>query len=251
MADPSTISLAIETSSRRGSIAVGRGGDMLEAVDLPEARRHDVMLTPAIAALFKRHGLSAADLDEVYISVGPGSFTGLRVGVATVKALALALSARIVAVATLDVLAAAAPPPPPDRPRQRLAIGLNLKKGTLYSGVFAREAEDGGAAGWRPITEPAVRTFDDLLSNAGRPLAILADPLPPEADALPPDVHRLDAALAIPRASTLWSIGHRLAREGRFTDPAALTPLYARPPEAVQLWQQRRARAAEGPSQGS
>ncbi len=237
-------SLAIETSSHRGSIALGCADALIEVVDLPEARRHNVVLTPTIDRLFRRHDLEPAALEQVYLSIGPGSFTGLRVAVATAKAMALARGVRLVAVPTLDVLAAAAPPPPADRPEERLAIGLNLKKDTLYTGIYTWDGQR-----WEPAAEPALRTLEQLRGVQAGPLAVLADPLPDDADAMlaaSPHLRRLEPALAIPHASSLWPLGHQRAREGGFTDPATLTPLYARPPEAVQRWQQRQQRDRAG-----
>ncbi len=82
--------LAIETSSRSASIALGCADRLIEAVDLPPQRRHNVGLMPAIDRLCGAHGVTPRDLAEVYVSLGPGSFTGLRVAVAAVKMLALA-----------------------------------------------------------------------------------------------------------------------------------------------------------------
>ncbi|MEO0587835.1 MAG: tRNA (adenosine(37)-N6)-threonylcarbamoyltransferase complex dimerization subunit type 1 TsaB, partial [Planctomycetota bacterium] len=127
-----TTALAIETSQRQASIALGRGDDVLESRDLPQLKRHNLELMPTIDALVRDHGLGPADLAEVYLSVGPGSFTGLRVAVATGKLLTFALPhLKLVAVPTLDVLAAQAPADVP-----HVAACLNTKANTVYAAIY-------------------------------------------------------------------------------------------------------------------
>lgn len=227
--------LALETSGRAGSVVLGRGDELLEVVDLPEPKRHTLGLMPAVASVCARHGVTPAKLAEVYVSAGPGSFTGLRVGIATAKMLAEVLGARLVAVPTLEALAQnAGDLADADT---TLAVALAVKRETLYAGLFARRASR-----WTARGEPGLRTWPALLAEAGRPLAILADVLPDGADAAladAPGVRRLPRELAAPRGEAVWRLGRDRARRGDFTDPLALLPLYARPPEAEELWKQR------------
>lgn len=228
--------LAIEASGRHGAIALGRGNELLAARRLtaPSGRRHDVGLAPGIDAICREFGVEPAQVGEVYVSLGPGSFTGLRVGVTTAKMLAFALGAKVVGVSTLEVLAEAAREAV--GPAGRVAVGLNLKRGTLYSAVYRFDGE-------RRVTEldPALRTVDQLLAEAGRPVAVAADKLPEfGTDA---GVTRLPAEFGVGRAEVVWRIGREMAGRGEFADPATLAPLYAREPEAVTLWDEREKRA--------
>ena len=107
---PVPVTLAIETSGRIGSVALALAeGSIVERV-FPEGTRHGRDLMPSVAALLAEAGVARSDLERIAVSVGPGSFTGLRVGVAAAKTLAWALGAALVAVPTLDVLARGAPP---------------------------------------------------------------------------------------------------------------------------------------------
>ena len=194
------VNLAIETSSRRGFVALGRGPEVLDTAELPAKRRHNLDLIPTVDELMGRHGLGAGDLAELYVSLGPGSFTGLRIAVATAKMLSLTRGVKLVGVPTLDVLR---------RQHPDAVVCLNVKRGTAWS------------AG--PDLEPAFRELAEL-RRPGRPL--VADTLD---DALP----------AEPDVAVLHHLGHAAAQANRYDDPLTLAPLYLREPEAVTLWNQR------------
>src|SRR5688500_13858881 len=102
--------VAIETSGRTGSVAVARDGVVLAEETFPHGLKHAAGLVPMIDRLCGGAGWGPRDVEEVYVSAGPGSFTGLRVGVTVAKTLAFATGARIVAVPTAEVLARNAPP---------------------------------------------------------------------------------------------------------------------------------------------
>jgi tRNA threonylcarbamoyladenosine biosynthesis protein TsaB len=98
---------AIETATAATAVAVGDGDDVAEVL-ADDRRRHTEALAPCLAALLADRGWAVDDLDAVVVDVGPGLFTGLRVGVATAKGLSLATGVRLVAVTSTDVLAQAA-----------------------------------------------------------------------------------------------------------------------------------------------
>lgn len=97
--------LAIDTSTDCLSLAVMRNGRIVSRCHRKLAMRHSSMLVPMIDRLLKKTRLKIRDMDCFAVSIGPGSFTGLRIGVATVKGLAYALKKKAVAVPTLDVIA--------------------------------------------------------------------------------------------------------------------------------------------------
>jgi tRNA threonylcarbamoyladenosine biosynthesis protein TsaB len=120
--DPYT--LAIETSARIGSVSLGCGPDILETADLPQQRRHAIDLIPAIDRLCETAGATSDQIDRIYISLGPGSFTGLRVGITTAKTIAYATGCELYGIDSLQVVAANAPADGPDH----LAVCLNAKR---------------------------------------------------------------------------------------------------------------------------
>ena len=88
------VTIAIETSSRIGSVALGIQGNLLAEITFSEPLRHSSELLPSILALLDQHHFTARQIKQVFISIGPGSFTGLRIAVATAKAMALAKQER-------------------------------------------------------------------------------------------------------------------------------------------------------------
>lgn len=210
-------SLAIETSGRQGRIALGQGDQCLETRDLPEPKRHNLELIPTIDALLSQHNLKASDLRELYISLGPGSFTGLRIACSTAQMLALTNpKLKLVGVPTIDVLAlqnASA--------ASHIAVCLNIKRGTMYAGLY-----QAGQA----ILEPALRPLEELLEKAPPDVALIS-----EVDLDHPN--QLATNCAIADAKITWQVGHALAQQNQFTDPAKLLPRYIRQPEAVTMWE--------------
>src|SRR5690349_15060759 len=99
--------LHIETSTKICSVAISEDDRLLEHVDLPEGMNHTALLTPAIAEILKTCQLIPKDLGAVAVSSGPGSYTGLRVGSSTAKAMAYSLKIPIIPVPTLLALASA------------------------------------------------------------------------------------------------------------------------------------------------
>lgn len=230
-----SFNLALETSGRVASICIGRGDDLLEGIVLPPQRRGagsggSSELMVALDSLCKKHGITPSQIGEAYLSIGPGSFTGLRIGVTIVKMLALVQGTKLVAVPSLNVAAMNGP-----REAEHVAVCLNLKKESVYCAVFRREGE-----GRVEVVEPALRTMEELLAVAPRPVVLIGDPLPVvgerEGASVAGGVTVLPVELARGRAEAVWELGRAKARENRFADPLALVPLYVRPPEAVTLW---------------
>ncbi len=219
-----SFNLAIETSTARGSIALGRGDALLETIDLVQTRRHNLELMPAIDRLCRTHGATPKHLDEAYVSIGPGSFTGLRIAVATVKMLALALPVRIVAVPTMEAVVRNVPPR-----ESPVAVCMNAKRQhrQMYAGIYRYDRDD-----WRLTSEPALLTPEELCAQTPGPIAVFGEHLPEFA--WPTSIRVLDPALATPRADTIWRLGRAMAEKGPFSDPWSLVPLYVRRPEVEE-----------------
>lgn len=204
--------LAIETTTPNGQIALGRDEALIEARPLPPQRRHNVGLVPGIDQLCRDHGVSPGDVAQLYVSTGPGSFTGLRVAIAAVKMLALAGDAKLVEVPTLEVIAHDAPPE-----HTIVAACLNHKHGTACGAIYQRHGDR-----LVRLTAPAVRQLEEFRTHEPKPTALVGD-VPPQR--------------AAPRVEVVWQLGHERAHRGCFVDPFALEPLYGRRPEAVELWE--------------
>lgn len=224
-----SFNLAIETSGRNGSVAIGRGESILQPVLLshdPANPRKGAELMPAIDQLCQQQNATPQQIAQIYVSIGPGSFTGLRIAVTTAKMLGQTIGAKLVAVPTIEVIAHNAPPN-----SRYVAVCLNMKRDTMYAGVYERDGDE-----FNPVVEPALTTLDELLDKAPRPLAVIGDPLPNlTLDA----VQSFTGDSAIASAKTVYSLGYAAALRDEFADGFDLVPLYVRVPEAVELWNKR------------
>src|SRR5713101_1454155 len=126
--------LAIDTSGRLGSIALARGHedgscDVIEVVPLAGGT-FSAQLVPQVAAFLSQHGFTKYDIDAFAVASGPGSFTGLRVGLAAIKALAEILGKPIAAVSLREVVATAG------RSQGRVIAALDAGRGEIYGGEY-------------------------------------------------------------------------------------------------------------------
>ena len=225
--------VAIETSGRLGSVALGVAGELVDVVTFSAEANHAVELLPTIERLAARQGWAADSIDQFHVSAGPGSFTGLRIGITVARTLAMAVGAKVVAVPTVDVLACNAldlPDPP-----EHLAVVLDAKRKQVYTAVFRL---DGGR--YRKVVDACVMTPTELLARTARPLAVLGEGVAYHRSALTaPEVSMLDEELNRPRAEVVLRLGSVLAASGHFTDPVSLVPIYLRRPEAEDVWDAR------------
>ena len=127
---PVVLNVCIETSTTAVSVAVGNELGVLASLEVHEGRRHAETLVPAIDVLLRFLQRDRRELTHVAVDVGPGLFTGLRVGVATAKGLALALSIPVAPFGSLELLALAADVPGP------VLTALDARRSELYAAVF-------------------------------------------------------------------------------------------------------------------
>jgi len=224
--------LAVETSSRHGSIAVAQGDRVLARRDFTQQRRHAVELLPCVDAALAELGWRPGDLQHVYVSAGPGSFTGLRIAITFARALAQAVGSRIVLVPTPEALALNAP-----AHVRHLAVVLDAKRGQVYAAIFSRSAD---GEPWTPAVPVGLYDPPVLLAAVPRPLHVLGEGIDYHRDALGfgDDLIELPRATWRPRAEAVWTIGRRMAQAGRFTPLQDATPIYVRRPEAEEKWEQ-------------
>lgn len=230
-----TRGIAIETSGREGSVAVVADGAVVGEEQFAHGLKHAAGIVAVIDRLTAAQGWRPADVAEVYLSAGPGSFTGLRVGVTVAKTLALALGARIVAVPSTAVLARNAP-----SGWRNAVIVLDAKRGQIFTARFARDGDGGDVT----EAEPAhLDTLAEVLARAPRPVHLIGEGIDYHRAAIPADdagVIVADKALWRARAAAVAELAWPLARAGNFADPDRLTPVYIRRPEAEEKWEEGR-----------
>ncbi len=212
--------LGIETSGPRGGIALCRDGVCLAEENLEEVpRRHAQTLVSQIAETLKRLNLGAADLDGVAVSIGPGSFTGLRVGVVCAKTLAYATGCKLAAVDTLEATAANSP-----GAVDVVHVIVDAQRGDVFLATYRRSAGNEWTRE-RPVAVVAARTWIEGLSAGD---AVTGPGLSVYGDRVPPQCQKLSESAWIPSARNIAQIGARQIARGELADCATLEPLYIR-----------------------
>lgn len=233
--------LAIETSARTGSIAAVEDADVVAEEQFEHGLQHAAQIIPIIDNLCRGRGWSPADLDELYVSAGPGSFTGLRIGVTLAKTLALATGVNLVAVPTVRVLAENAP-----ADAQHVVLVLDAKRDQIFTARFER----GGDGNWIEREPARLDSLTAMLARAPRPVYLLGEGIPYHEKFVPRDDAEVIVApreLWRPRARVVAEIGGAIARAGEFSDPDRFAPIYLRKPEAEEKWEAAVAAAATKP----
>jgi tRNA threonylcarbamoyladenosine biosynthesis protein TsaB len=217
--------LAVESATLSGGVALLDGDRLLGEITLNIAITHSERLMSAVDRLLADCGLAPADLDGLAVSVGPGSFTGLRVGLATVKALAMALDLPVAAVPTLDALAARLP-----FADAAVCPLLDARKGEVYLSLY-RWCERGMVREWDYLALPPELAAARLIA----PVILLGDGIEacrPWLDRLGEGVRLAPAAQRLPSAAAVAGLGRAALAAGAGVAAESLVPLYLRPSEA-------------------
>lgn len=223
----SLLTLGVETSGSAGAVALRRNGTTVESVWLPSAgQRHAQSLASEIDALLRRTGVSPRQLELVAVSIGPGSFTGLRVGVVFAKTLAYAIGCRLTAVDTFQAIASACPADIPE-----VFVVGDAQRGDLFVGRYARDIVSRVFVRCEEITIESVAAFcqrlnrradhGKLCSVTGPGVGLVQSRAPTLAHWLGPEFHH-------PRAEVVAALGEQRALAGGFSDPWLLEPFYLR-----------------------
>ncbi len=224
--------LAVETSGRTGSVALVDENGAIEEREFPHGLQHAAGLIPLIDEMCGQRRWRAADLREVYVSAGPGSFTGLRIGITLAKTLAFATGAKLVAVPTMRVLVADAP-----QEAKHVIIVLDAKRDQIFTARFQRVEER-----WVEQEPPHLDSLAATLRRSPRPVYLIGEGIPFHQQYIPAG----DEGIVITKpeawraqAKILAAIAAEVAQAGTFVDPFLLEPIYIRLPEAQEKWEAR------------
>lgn len=220
--------LALETSRKPGSIALLEDATLVCEVELPEGSGPGRSLAPLIDTQVRAASWSVADLDMVTCTVGPGSFTGLRIGVTTAKTLAYAAGSQILGVPTLDVVAEQAPDE-----IQTLTAVIDAQRGQLFSSRYDRGADQR----WQAADEPQVVDQPVWLGQLKSPSWVTGSGLGRLSAALPAAVQMVAADQWEPRAATVAKIALWRYQAGQRDDFWQLSPRYYRKSAAEEKWE--------------
>jgi tRNA threonylcarbamoyladenosine biosynthesis protein TsaB len=221
--------LAIETSGRAGSLAILEAGQVLAEETFPHGLKHAAEMVPRLDALLRARGWTPGQIEEIYVSIGPGSFTGLRIGITLAKTLAFAVGAKLVAVPSSRVLAENAPPE-----ARHLLIVLDARRGSVFAARYEKINE-----AWVEREPAHLDRLAEALARAPQPVHLLGEGLSIYGPPAEPGIVPTPAHLWIPTASTVARLGTKMARAGEFTAPDLLAPLYLRQSEAEEKWANR------------
>lgn len=228
MPDPGGPWLAIDCATDLAGLALVADDRLLEERHWSSRRRHTRELGPALEAMLERQGLGVTELGGIAVAIGPGSYTGLRIGLALAKGLAMGADLPIVGVPTLDILAVALSAPACPRSLPLWAV-LQAGRGRVVAACYpaAEAATAGRPAAWPDPRALSVMQVADLARLATAP-AWLAGELDASArrQLAAPGLLFLPPAASVRRASWLATLGRRWAAAGMADDPAALAPIY-------------------------
>jgi tRNA threonylcarbamoyladenosine biosynthesis protein TsaB len=229
---PKPLILAIETSGRLGSVALAAGDKLLAEKQFSGPMRHSAEVFPAIVGLLEQVDKKPVDIEHIYISVGPGSFTGLRIAVTIAKSLVLANQAKIVAVDTLDCIAAnltaenAETAEKKLKLNERLGVILDAKRGQFFIAVYEQSAIN-------KIVLDCLMTAEEFMTRfSDKQIALVGEGLVYYKDLFKgPNIQILDEKFWNPSAANIHKLGWQKALKGEFADPLTLIPLYLRGPD--------------------
>ena len=224
--------LGIETATPQVSVALGGHEGVIGLLELARGRRHAETLAPAIEFLAMQTDIRLDEIGVVAVDVGPGLFTGMRVGLATAKALAQALRVPMIGLSSLDLLAF------PHRRSERVVVPVvDARKGEIFYAMYRQVP-----GGLQQVAPPQVATVDDLvadlLARSQETLCVGDGALRYRAEIC--DGFRCEFAdEAFPSAGPLVQLAHAKALREEWSQPADIHPLYLRPPDAVINWSTR------------
>ena len=240
--------ISLDTSSARGSVALARDGHLVDEKTGDSRLLHGQRQPGELQALLDRHGLTTAAVDRYTVAAGPGSFTGLRVGIATIQGLALVHDKQVVGISVLDILVevAARMANHDTHGPTMIAPWVDAKRGEVFSALYepvpSTEAVDTRRAvgdRWRVTVEPVVLPPTVLLENWANVLAthrvwvigdgvtgcrsLLSSRLGPWSRTIH-EIPPLAGVMAVMASTEPWC--------RRAVAPHALRPVYVRRPDA-------------------
>ncbi len=226
--------LGLDTATWTASIGLIDANGVLAERSLAVARSHAAALLPLIEETLAAARLDLRQIELIAVSIGPGSFTGLRIGLSTAKGLSLATGIPVVGVPTLEALARAA------GPRAGLVCPvLDARKGEVYGAAFRWRGAD-----LEPVVEVSVLAPARLAARLATPCTLIGDAVEPYADVwhscLGDGVELVPLSEVSPRGAVVATLGAARWRVDQIDDLARIEPIYVRKSEAELQREARR-----------
>ena len=225
--------MGIETSTPVCSVALADSDRVMAEYTLDIGVHHSERLLPMVQAILEGSGLQTSDLDGVSVAAGPGSFTGLRIGMSTAKGLCMASRLPLLTVSTLEGLALGAA-----FAGMPVCAILDARRGEVYAGLYRLE---GGRLA--PLAPEAAVRLEDLLPDLPRPTLFVGDGASAYQDSiletLDGDARFISRPFSLPRAASIALLGRARLERGEVTDLSEAEPCYLRRSQAERVREER------------
>ncbi|MCL4516828.1 MAG: tRNA (adenosine(37)-N6)-threonylcarbamoyltransferase complex dimerization subunit type 1 TsaB [Firmicutes bacterium] len=236
--------IGIDTSTMVGSVALVNDGRLEGEYTLNVRRTHSERMMPALVRVMEDAGISASQIDGVAVAIGPGSFTGIRIGVAGAKGLAYTLSKPVIGISTLDALAFGM-----SLAATLICPVLDAKRGQVYTAIYQGAGRPDSPP--RRLTEYLAVDIEEVLGKLvelGGEVVLLGDGVEPNLpkiqDLLGERARIVPHTVGTMRAGWVAQLGMARLADGVLDDPLSLLPLYVRPPEVDRIKADRLKRGA-------
>ncbi len=228
--------LGIETATERVSVAIGGHEGVIGLFEVTKGRRHAETLVPAIDFVCRQADIELEEISVVAVDVGPGLFTGMRVGLAAGKAIAHALRVPMIGISSLDLLAF------PCRHTDRVVVPvIDARRGEVFYSMYRQVP-----GGTQQVAEPAVGDVGDLVADLlarSQDVLLVGDGALRYRDEILEDYHAEFGGDAHPSAAPLVQLAHARALREDWVNPWEVEPVYLRAPDAQINWSTRMSRS--------
>jgi tRNA threonylcarbamoyladenosine biosynthesis protein TsaB len=223
--------LGLDTSTSIASLAIVAGGKVVASLERP-VTSHGASLPGTLDDLLRTAGLKIADLAAIAVGTGPGSFTGLRIGISYAKGIAMATRCALVGISGFDAIASATLERHNIGPDRQLCVVVDARKGEVYTALYGTVSD-----GLKKLSEESVVALDHLASHIADDLTFVGDDRAKDAAALVEsrgfrvavfNIGELDL-----RGACVAALGGARFALGEMDRAASLEPLYIRTPEAT------------------
>ncbi|AGX41588.1 tRNA (adenosine(37)-N6)-threonylcarbamoyltransferase complex dimerization subunit type 1 TsaB [Clostridium saccharobutylicum] len=228
------IVLAVDSSSKVATVALMKDDKLLGEITLNDKKEHSVILMTIIEDLLKFNNLTIDDIDGYVVSKGPGSFTGLRIGMATVKGLSFGSGKPYVSLSSLDALAFSVA-----NFDGLICPIMDALRNSVYTSLY--KSCNGSLEKLMDYSALDMDELVEIIKSKGEKVIFIGDGLDKYKDYLIencPNCYFPPNHLNLVRASSLGEIGSKLLRDGQFDDPNS-TPFYLKKPQAEREYEQR------------
>ena len=228
------ITLAIDSSSKVATAALIKDDTLLGEITLNDKKEHSVILMTIIQDLLKFHKLDVNDIDGYVVSKGPGSFTGLRIGMATIKGLSFGSNKPYVSISSLDALAYSV-----SAFDGIICPIMDALRDSVYTCLYKSSYNS-----LEKLTDYSALDLDELIElieSRNEKVIFIGDGVDKYKDYLIkncPNCNFPPSHLNLVRASSLGELGSKLLKDGKFDDPNS-SPIYLKKSQAVREYEQR------------